>query len=209
MKKIINGFLNWLYTYKWSKKVSLSDGKALFFKTSKIVFKQGASKKNFIIKSNARIYGELSACLNGIIEIGTYTHIGPGTKILCVNSVKIGNYTTIAPNVKIIDNNNHPINPLDRKIMSVVPPGAKEKSWLYSENKPIFIGDLVWIGENSYILKGVTIGDNSIVAANSVVTKNVPANSMVAGNPAKVVKENIDKTTKQYFDFSKYSNFFK
>jgi acetyltransferase-like isoleucine patch superfamily enzyme len=59
------------------------------------------------------------------------------------------------------------------------------------ENKPIVIEDNVWIGCNVIILKGVTIGAGSIVAAGSIVTKNVPADSIVAGNPAKVIKENV------------------
>ena len=49
----------------------------------------------------------------------------------------------------------------------------------------------MWIGTNSIILKGVIIGDNSIIAAGSIVTKNVPENSLVAGNPAKIIKQNI------------------
>ena len=61
----------------------------------------------------------------------------------------------------------------------------------------IYIGRNVWIGEYSRICKGVTIGDNSIVAANSVVTKNVPANCIVAGNPAKIVKKDIESTPRR------------
>ncbi|MDY3529505.1 CatB-related O-acetyltransferase [Riemerella anatipestifer] len=208
MKKKIQTLINWFFTKKWSSKVTLKGGGVSFFKTSRIIYKQGANKTNFLIHSNARIYGELSACSNGKIQIGKYTHIGPFAKILCVDSVIIGNYTTIAPNVKIVDNNNHPIHPQDRKVMSVVPPGAVEKSWLFSEHKPIKIGNAVWIGENSYILKGVKVGDGAIVASNSVVTKDVPENSIVAGNPAKVVKENIHENSKLFFNVSEYQKYF-
>ncbi|WP_434640817.1 DapH/DapD/GlmU-related protein [Thermoanaerobacterium thermosaccharolyticum] len=55
----------------------------------------------------------------------------------------------------------------------------------------IIIGDHVWIGSNVSILKGVRIENNSIIAANTVVTKDIPQNCLVAGNPAKIVKENI------------------
>ena len=55
------------------------------------------------------------------------------------------------------------------------------------------IGNYVWVGENSRICKGVTIGDNAIIAANSVVTKDVPANSIAAGNPARIVKTNLEE----------------
>jgi carbonic anhydrase/acetyltransferase-like protein (isoleucine patch superfamily) len=54
---------------------------------------------------------------------------------------------------------------------------------------PVTIGDNVWLGDHSTVLKGVTIGENSVVAARAVVTRDVPANVVVAGNPAKVVKE--------------------
>ena len=60
--------------------------------------------------------------------------------------------------------------------------------WENSEHAPIVIGDNVWIGEYSAILKGVTIGEGSIVASHSVVTKDVPPYTIVAGNPARIVK---------------------
>lgn len=63
-----------------------------------------------------------------------------------------------------------------------------DKNWNVVKNKEIIIENDVWIGMRSIILKGVTIGEKSIVAAGSVVTKSVPANTIVAGNPAKVVK---------------------
>ena len=61
--------------------------------------------------------------------------------------------------------------------------------WKYADSAPIVIEDNVWIGEYSAILKGVTIGTGSIVASHAVVTKDVPPYTIVAGNPARVVKE--------------------
>ena len=69
----------------------------------------------------------------------------------------------------------------------------ESRLWKHSDHKPITIGENCWIGRNVSILKGVTIGDNSVIAANSVVTKSIPANSIAAGNPAKVVKTNIEE----------------
>ena len=63
--------------------------------------------------------------------------------------------------------------------------------------KPVRLGDNVWLGDRSTVLKGVTIGDNSIVAASSVVTKDVPANVIVAGNPAVIVRE-LDESAERY-----------
>ena len=67
------------------------------------------------------------------------------------------------------------------------------RKWKHSVSSPIIIGENVWIGSNVRICKGVTIGDNSVIAACSVVTKDVPANAIAAGNPAKIVKTDIDK----------------
>lgn len=68
-----------------------------------------------------------------------------------------------------------------------------------SDNAPITIGDDCWIGQYVRICKGVSIGNGSVVAANSVVTKDVPANCIVAGNPARVVKRDIHLNTHRYF----------
>ena len=62
----------------------------------------------------------------------------------------------------------------------------------YCNAKPVRIGNHVWIGENSMVLKGVAIGDGAVVAASSVVTRDVPPRCLVAGAPAKVVREDIE-----------------
>ena len=122
-----------------------------------------------------------------------HSKIGATTKIYCVNRIEIGEYTAIANDTTICDNNNHPISPDFRKKMRVTPVGHDMRMWIHSANAPIIIEDNCWIGSNVRICKGVRIGKNSIVAACSVVTKDVPANCIVAGNPAKIVKTDIDK----------------
>jgi acetyltransferase-like isoleucine patch superfamily enzyme len=92
----------------------------------------------------------------------------------CFHRIEIGQECAISDNVCIHDSDSHVINGEIEKVMA-----------------PVIIGNRVWIGKNATILKGVTIGDGAIVAAGAVVTKDVPAYSLVAGNPAKVIKENV------------------
>lgn len=160
-----------------------------------IILTDSAKKGNIIIESDCWIYGKIAVQNNGQVTLSKHAQIGENSYILCVNKVEVGAYTAIAPHVTICDNNNHPVNPDLRKTMRVTPPGHDLKTWKHSLNAPIKIGENCWIGTNVRICKGVTIGNNSIVAACSVVTKDVPANSIVAGNPARIVKENIDTLT--------------
>ncbi len=184
----------------WSKKVTIKGNGICFYRTTHISLSEGATSNNIILKSHCRIHGSLSACAKGVIQMGEYAQIGPGSVIRCVNNVIIGDLTAISTNVVITDNNSHPVNPLDREIMRKTPMGSSERSWQNSDNSTIIIGKNCWIGENARICKGITIGDGAVVAANAVVTKDVPTNSIVAGNPARIVKTDIDKTTKRYFN---------
>ncbi|MBR5535021.1 MAG: acyltransferase [Clostridia bacterium] len=109
----------------------------------------------------------------GKIEIGNNSYIGDRTEIHSGEAVKIGNGVNIAWDCNILDRDYHAFN--------------SEKEVI----KPVVIEDNVWIGVRSTVLKGVRIGQGAVVAAGSVVTRDVPPHSLVAGNPAKVIKENI------------------
>lgn len=113
---------------------------------------------------------------NAIIQIGDNCALR-GTVIHSRNKVIIGNDCLFGPGVLIIDNNSHNIS------VDSVNRRTKEIA-----DNPIFIGDNVWIGSRAIILKGVHIGDNAIIAAGAVVTKDVPANQLYGGNPAKFIK---------------------
>ena len=126
---------------------------------------------------------------NGKVIIGNNTTIRYNSTIGAINSIDIGNYVIISNNVSIYDNNNHPTSPKLRKEMSLSGFYSEKWDWINSVSSSIVIKDNVWIGEKSMILKGVTIGEGSIIAAGSVVSKDVPPYVIVAGNPARVVKE--------------------
>ena len=159
----------------------------------------GARKENVIFKTHSEIFGKIICWGNGHISIGEWVKIGFRSTINCVDRIEIGNYTAIADDVTIVDHNFHPINPSDRKYMRQTKHGSIERSPLFAAHSPIKIGENVWIGSNVRICKGVTIGDNSVIGANSIVTKDIPSNCVAVGNPARVVKENIDKTTVPQF----------
>ena len=148
------------------------------------------SKKstNIIIGNNVEILGKLKTQDNGKIIIGDNTTIRYGTRIGAVNRIEIGNDVIISNNVLIYDNNNHPVNPQDRKAMTQKGFYGDDWKWNKSISNPVIIEDNVWIGEYATILKGVRVGRGSVVATRAVVTKDVAPFTIVAGNPAKQVK---------------------
>lgn len=111
---------------------------------------------------------------DALIEIGDGTRIN-GACIHAARRISIGRNCLIASNVTILDSDGHGVTPEDRQTANPV-------------SLPVEIGDNVWIGMNSIVLKGVRIGDGAVIGAGSVVTKDVPANCVAAGNPARVVK---------------------
>lgn len=108
------------------------------------------------------------------LKIGDRTHIQERTHINCANSITIGARCAISWDCEIMDTDIHKI---------IVNQTVLENT------RPVVIGDRVWVGARAIILKGVNIGDGAIVAAGSVVTRDVPGRTLVAGNPAKVIRE--------------------
>lgn len=115
-------------------------------------------------------------CDNGKnIEVGDEFLANYNVTILDIAKVKMGNNVWIGPNT-LIATINHPLNPAGRRQHLGIA-------------KPITIGNDVWFGGNVTVLPGVTIGNNVVVAAGAVVTKDIPDNSLVAGVPAKKIRE--------------------
>jgi acetyltransferase-like isoleucine patch superfamily enzyme len=170
----------------------------VFTRFTCITMEDSSNKHDISIGDHAMISGLLISQNHGKIQLGTYTYLRENSVIGSAKSVAIGDFTSIADYVVIMDNNNHSINPEDRLIKSCSPKGSEFRKWKYSDAEPIVIGRNVWVGSFARICKGVNIGDNSIVASNAVVTKDVPPNSIVAGNPAKIVKTDIDKSPRYF-----------
>ena len=114
------------------------------------------------------------------LEIGNHTAIRHGSQLTIGERITIGNYCRIAGGVRILDSPGHPTDPVDRKAGL---PAPRDRV------RPVTIADNVWIGANAVILPGVTIGANSVIATESVVTRDVPANSLAAGNPARIIRQ--------------------
>jgi acetyltransferase-like isoleucine patch superfamily enzyme len=109
----------------------------------------------------------------GAIDIGDYAIVLPGARIASASKITVGKNCMFATNSYVSDADWHDV--YDRTLA----PGA---------TRPVVLEDNVWIGDSAIVCKGVRIGENSVIGAGSVVTRDVPPNVIAAGNPAKVLK---------------------
>ena len=157
--------------------LSLFNGSRIILGNNVIL--RSRSQGNAIGFNHRIVFTTLSseACIN----IGDHVGISGGA-ICCKGRVTIGDYTLLGANTIIADNDMHSIDPDSR---------------LHNDNiadipyKEVNIGKNVWVGADVFICKGVSIGDNSVIGAKSLVSKSIPENCIAAGNPAVVIKKNI------------------
>jgi acetyltransferase-like isoleucine patch superfamily enzyme len=123
----------------------------------------------------------------GLIEIGDLVYIGDDVIISTRERIRIGARTMVAHGVQIFDNDSHPVDARDRHAdyLNLIE-GRPRAHFIASA--PVEIGEDCWIGANSIVLKGVKIGDRSVVAAGSVVTVEIGEDCVAAGNPARIVR---------------------
>lgn len=128
---------------------------------------------SFMCEGDLRLYQGASIYVAPGASLVVYggSFLNTNSTLNCFHHIEIGKGCAISDNVCITDSDSHYID------------GCNERM-----TGPIIIGDHVWIGKNATILKGVTIGDGVVIGAGSVVTKDVPNNTIVAGNPAKPIK---------------------
>ena len=137
------------------------------------------------IGSNVRLSGKSSIGFGNRVhavpefQLGDGTFVGHNCAFSIAKSVTIGNHCLLAGGVRISDFDGHPVDAAARRLNASV---------ASSSIRPVTIGNDVWIGAGAHILKGVTIGDRSIVGAGSVVTRTIPADVVAAGNPARIIK---------------------
>ena len=120
---------------------------------------------------------QLMVLRGGCLDLGDKVIFNEGSRVTCCESIKIGNGSGLSWSASLLDTDLHPIFVNGR--------------W-GQENAPVVVGNHVVVASHAVVLKGVTIGDGSIVAAGAVLTSDVPPRSLVAGNPARVIRDDVD-----------------
>ncbi|HRY82205.1 MAG TPA: acyltransferase [Candidatus Moranbacteria bacterium] len=188
LKKIAKLMYKKMLTIKFSQKCVIGEA-SILHKEAEII-NNLKDKNKIVIGSNSHIRGQiLTFGHGGNIEIGDYCYVGRNTYIWSGLNIKIGNRVLISHNCNIFDNDTHPLDAEKRHVQfkNIINQGQPKNINL--NDKAVVIKNDVLIGANAIVLKGVTIGEGAVVAAGSVVAKDVEPYTVVAGNPAKFIKK--------------------
>lgn len=170
--------------YKW-----VANKDAVFYPEARVENHQ-YNKKNISVGAGTHVRGTLLIFkYGGRISIGRNAYVGDGTRIWSGENILIEDNVLISHNVTIADTNSHELDSRERsdRYKELVNFGHWENKGSIL-TAPVLIKKNAWISFGATILKGVTIGEGAIVAAGSVVTKDAPDFSVVAGNPARIIK---------------------
>jgi acetyltransferase-like isoleucine patch superfamily enzyme len=142
------------------------------------------------IEGDSVVRGTLRLEREGRLDVGRFCYIGDGVIVSAQASVRIAEGTLLAHGVHVFDNNSHPISAEAREIQFHRMVGVKDRSApIVIDAAPVEIGKRCWIGMNSLVMKGVAIGNDTIIAAGSVVSASLPEGVIAGGNPAKIIRE--------------------
>lgn len=122
----------------------------------------------------------------GQVRIGDRCFVG-ASHLVCRESITLGDDVIISWGVTVVDHNSHALA-WEQRRNDVSDWAQGKKDWSHVDIRPVVIHDKVWIGFGAYILKGVVIGEGAVIGAGSIVTRDVPAYTVVAGNPARPIK---------------------
>jgi acetyltransferase-like isoleucine patch superfamily enzyme len=170
------------------RKIIFGKGTQLY--STAVIHNSSGKPERITLGEQVHIRGELLVfSFGGMIEIGAFSFVGSETRIWSAEKITIGSHVLISHQVTIVDTNSHEIDHLSRagsfkKLVTEGQPRVKPDIL----TAPVIIEDHVWINFNVSILKGVRIGKGAIIAAGSVVTKDVAPFTMVGGNPARLIK---------------------
>lgn len=153
------------------------------------ILNAGSSSGQIRVGQNSRVEGELFVFAHGgQITIGDWSFIGPGSRLWSAASLRIGDRVLISHNCNVMDSLTHPLDARARhaQFRAILTTGHPKSIAL--DEKPVCIDDDAWIGAGVTVLRGVTIGRGAIVGAGSVVVRDVAPYSVVAGNPARLIR---------------------
>lgn len=185
--------LSWTRRALWDEPLFRGQCEAIGprFRLERLPYLTGRGR--IVIGSDVRLSGKSEIGFNNHFEehfgdvpevvIGDHTFVGHGCRFAAARSIRVGRHCLLAGGVAIFDLDGHPLDAAARRAGG--PPPA-------TSVRPVLIGDDVWIGRGAIILRGVRIGDRSVVGAGAVVTRCVPADVVVAGNPARIVKRLVE-----------------
>lgn len=132
-----------------------------------------------VVKGTSQIWrgAQVTVIRGGRLELGGKNIFNEDSRLICCKSISFGVSSGMSWNATVVDTDLHPIT-VDGRMLE--------------QDRSVRLGDRAFVGAGATVLKGVTLGDGAIVGAGAIVTKDVPARCIVAGNPARVVHENID-----------------
>lgn len=190
-----SGFLHQCEKYLVERRIEYchqnSESKEASFSAKAKVHNWCGRSSKIQVGKDTQICGDLLVFPSGgQITLGQGCFLGENSRIWSMERVTIGDHVLISHCTALMDTDSHEVDFEERAVngLKMLTKGLPTERGNI-RTAPITIGDHVWIGLGSIILKGVTIGEKSIVAAGSVVTKSIPPLSLVAGNPARVIRQ--------------------
>lgn len=186
MKSVAPSLLNQFAKIRLRRRrLTLSTPKSTFFSLWRV---RTAENCRIATGENSRVESRIAMERpHASLSIGNRTFIGAG-QISCAEAIEIGDDVLVAWNTTIFDHGSHSVA-WERRQHDVTDWIQGRKNWTGVTIRPVSIGNKAWIGFGCIILPGVHIGEGAIVGAGSIVTKDVPPWTIVAGNPAKTIKE--------------------
>lgn len=164
------------------------DGSVRFFQDA-ILANEG-KKNNLTIRANCQIAGGIIVKSSGCFEMGSHCFVGTGSRVWCNDGIRIGTHVLISHLVDVHDSDTHSLDWSIRHTEGNAQFGDGTPLLnVGADSQPVTIEDDAWICFKASILKGVTVGRGAIVAAGSVVTRDVAPYTLVAGNPARPIKD--------------------
>jgi len=183
MRRILTGLVEWKARQRLSGNLAIASSAKLSYRKLKM-----SSSNRLTIGQGSIMECSFSFERDGAeIAIGRDTFIG-ASRIVCATRVEIGDDVLVSWGCTISDHNSHSVSWSGRR-NDVREWYRGRKDWSQVLTAPVKLGNKCWIGMNAIVMKGVEVGEGAVVAAGSVVTKNVAAWTIVGGNPAKVIRE--------------------